>query len=291
MCEAVGADVAMYLRHRFRQRIGPHSSALVPAGVAVASPRTLAPWSRSPPTTATTSLSSGASSMSTKSSVIASWRRSACRSGSLEGAVVAVFGLTFKAHTDDLRDSPDWRLCTISPPRVRCTRSRSDDHRSAEAVSAAYVGDSRQFAHRCADPYQGCDRCTGLAVLTEWPQYAELDFQRLADVMAPTSAVVDGRNLLCPIWYEGGPDLRRRGTQLAEFSELDSRASRSSRLPSSPPPLRFGVSPSSWARTPRAGGANHEHWLVEHSGLRGTNELTDCIALLIYDAGPWRVWS
>ena len=50
----------------------------------------------------------------------------------------------------------------------------------------------------CADPFEAATGAPVVAVLTEWPQYAELDLQRLADVMAPDAAIVDARNLLSP---------------------------------------------------------------------------------------------
>ena len=50
----------------------------------------------------------------------------------------------------------------------------------------------------CPDPFEAATGAQVVAVLTEWPQYADLDFQRLADLMAPNAAIVDARNLLSP---------------------------------------------------------------------------------------------
>ena len=49
----------------------------------------------------------------------------------------------------------------------------------------------------CDDPYAACEGANALVVLTEWPQFAELDLEKVAAVMA-RPAIVDTRNLLEP---------------------------------------------------------------------------------------------
>ena len=123
--------------------------------------------------------------------------RSAVEADTLAGVEVAVWGLTFKANTDDLRDSPALaiaRRLVEEGARVRAfdpTTGESDDPR-LRGIDVV------------ADPYEACADAAVLAVLTEWDQFRWLDFERVKALMA-TPAVVDARNLLDPA------AMRRRG--------------------------------------------------------------------------------
>ena len=113
--------------------------------------------------------------------------------GSLDGAVVAVWGLTFKARTDDLRDSPALRVIDLL--RRKGARVQAFD----PAVSHGIEGiDVRP------DAYAACDGAAVLAVLTEWDDFRWLDFDKVKEGLA-RAAVVDARNLLDPA------ALRRKG--------------------------------------------------------------------------------
>jgi len=104
--------------------------------------------------------------------------------GSLQGVTVAVWGLTFKAGTDDLRDSP--ALAIVE----RLT--------AAGATVQAYDPTVRRDLPgmtTCVDPYGACEGASTLAVLTEWDEFRWLDFDKIGAVMA-RRAVVDARNLL-----------------------------------------------------------------------------------------------
>ncbi len=104
--------------------------------------------------------------------------------GSLEGAVVAVWGLTFKARTDDLRNSPSLAICH---ELVR----RGAKVRAFDPTVAGPLPDIDVWP----DPYQACDGAVVLAVLTEWDDFRWLDLDRVGAAMA-SRAIVDARNLL-----------------------------------------------------------------------------------------------
>jgi UDPglucose 6-dehydrogenase len=119
--------------------------------------------------------------------------------GDLTGVPIAVWGLTFKANTDDLRDSPALEIAgrlIDGGARVRAYDPAADE-RTQSAVTGLEV---------VADPYDACADARVLAVLTEWDQFRWLDFDRVAAAMA-TPVVVDARNLL------DAPALRHRGFQ------------------------------------------------------------------------------
>ena len=107
--------------------------------------------------------------------------------GSVEGCPVAVWGLTFKARTDDLRESP--ALSVIERLRERGAVVRAFD----PAVQAPLPG-----IEVCADPYAACDGSAVLAVLTEWDEFRRLDFSKVSGLLT-SPRVVDARNLLDPV--------------------------------------------------------------------------------------------
>jgi UDPglucose 6-dehydrogenase len=108
----------------------------------------------------------------------------AAAGGSLEGVTVAAWGLTFKARTDDLRESP--ALAVIARLRARGAVVQAYDPTVRGPLPDL---DVRQ------DPYAACEGATVLVVLTEWDELRWLDFDKVGSVMAGRH-VVDARNLL-----------------------------------------------------------------------------------------------
>ena len=104
--------------------------------------------------------------------------------GSLEGATIAVWGLTFKARTDDLRDSP--ALAIIDELRQRGALVRAFD----PTVKAELRG-----MEICLDAYETCEGADVVAVLTEWDDFRWIDPDRVANLVS-SRQVVDARNLL-----------------------------------------------------------------------------------------------
>ncbi|MFI9009293.1 UDP-glucose dehydrogenase family protein [Actinosynnema sp. NPDC053489] len=104
--------------------------------------------------------------------------------GELAGVPLGLLGLTFKAGTDDLRDSPALAVAALlAEEGARLTGY--DPCVTADCGLVRVVG-SAEAAARGAD---------GLVVLTEWPEFAELDWPNLATAMA-RPVIVDTRNLL-----------------------------------------------------------------------------------------------
>jgi len=107
--------------------------------------------------------------------------------GSVAGVTVAVWGLTFKANTDDRRDSPSLEI--IRRLIERGARVQAFD----PTVKADGTDEGGMVV--CADPYAACDGASVLAVLTEWDEFKWLDLDKVASLMA-APRVVDARNLL-----------------------------------------------------------------------------------------------
>jgi UDPglucose 6-dehydrogenase len=118
--------------------------------------------------------------------------------GSLRDVPVAVWGLTFKANTDDLRDSPALVVCTRLLEEG--ARVRAYDPAAGEAAGAL-VADLDVVT----DPYEAVRDTRLLALLTEWDEFRWLDFGRVVSAMEPPRGLVDARNVLDPA------AMRRRG--------------------------------------------------------------------------------
>jgi len=104
--------------------------------------------------------------------------------GDIEGKQVAAWGLTFKARTDDLRESPS--LAVLGRLAARGAKVRAYDPAVRGPLDGIEV---------VADPYDACDGADVLLVLTEWDELKWLDLDEVKARMAQP-AVVDARNLL-----------------------------------------------------------------------------------------------
>lgn len=104
---------------------------------------------------------------------------------------LAVWGLAFKAWTDDVRESP--ALASIQMFMERKMRIRAFDPQAME-TAAAELGDSVMF---CEDGYQALEGADALVVFTDWPQFRTPDFDMLASKLR-RKLIFDGRNLYDP---------------------------------------------------------------------------------------------
>ncbi len=115
--------------------------------------------------------------------------------GSVDGTTVGVWGLTFKANTDDRRDSPSLQVARRLV-ELGAKVQAFDPTVAANEAGEAGPEDLRDFILR-ADPYEAATGAAVVVVLTEWDEFRWLDFARLLTVMGVPS-IVDARNLLDP---------------------------------------------------------------------------------------------
>jgi UDPglucose 6-dehydrogenase len=111
--------------------------------------------------------------------------------GSLESVAVAVWGLTFKADTDDRRCSPAAEITG------RLVRAGAKVTAYDPTVATNEEGHDLIGVTLSADPYEACRGAAVVALLTEWDEFRWLDFEKVADLMDHAS-IVDARNLLDP---------------------------------------------------------------------------------------------
>jgi len=111
--------------------------------------------------------------------------------GELKGKTIGLWGLAFKAETDDMRESPAIPL--IESLLAAGARVQAHDPHAMETARAIF-GDRVMYA---ADPYSAAHGADGLAIVTEWLVYRNPDFERLRTLLRHP-LVVDGRNLYDP---------------------------------------------------------------------------------------------
>jgi UDPglucose 6-dehydrogenase len=108
--------------------------------------------------------------------------------GSLNGKKIAVLGLAFKPGTDDVRQAPS----------IDVIRQLVDFGARVNAYDPVAGPNGVQLVPQitlCTDPYECVRGADAVLVVTEWPEFAALDWRRIADLVR-RRLVVDGRNLL-----------------------------------------------------------------------------------------------
>lgn len=113
------------------------------------------------------------------------------RGGSLSKVKLGLLGLTFKAGTDDLRDSPALSVAALLRQAGAKLVGYDPALRSGEAPAGL------EGITLVDDPYRAAEGVEALLVLTEWPEFRTLDWAKLAAVVQ-RPVVVDTRNLLDP---------------------------------------------------------------------------------------------
>src|SRR6266581_2620247 len=112
---------------------------------------------------------------------------SAAFGGALRGKTIAVFGLTFKPNTDDIREAPSIPLITALHDMgalVPAFDPVGMEHAKAILPDVVY----------CDGPYTCADGSDGVVIVTEWEQFRALDFNLMKQRMA-CPLLVDLRNI------------------------------------------------------------------------------------------------
>jgi len=123
-------------------------------------------------------------------------RRLRARLGSLENKVIAVWGLTFKGGTEDVRQSPAMDVVELLRNEGAIVRAYDPAVEvGSQRVPAALRGALQPTA---LDAVRGAD---ALAVLTDWPELTAVPLAQVAEAMRG-KVVFDGRNLLEPVAVE-----------------------------------------------------------------------------------------
>jgi len=107
--------------------------------------------------------------------------------GNVEGSRIAVWGLTFKAGTDDLRRSP----------ALDIARRLAALGASVQAYDPTVAAGPLHGIEAHSSSFAACKGADALIIGTEWPEFASVDLAELAAVMG-RPIIIDARNLLDP---------------------------------------------------------------------------------------------
>jgi UDPglucose 6-dehydrogenase len=106
---------------------------------------------------------------------------------------IAVFGAAFKANTSDTRESAALTVCrALLEERAKVVIT--DPHALENARAA--LGEAAEQVVFEPDPYAAAREAHAIALLTEWPQFAELDYEIIHESMVKPAFIFDGRNIL-----------------------------------------------------------------------------------------------
>ena len=121
-------------------------------------------------------------------------KKIAARLGKLKGKKVAVWGLSFKPNTDDIRESP----------ALDIIQKLLDGGAAVTAYDPVAMGAAKEElpgVDYADDPYAAAEGADALAVVTDWNEFKEADFKGLAKAMR-RPLIFDGRNIYDPAKVE-----------------------------------------------------------------------------------------
>jgi UDPglucose 6-dehydrogenase len=125
--------------------------------------------------------------------------------GTVGGKRIAVLGFAFKADTNDTRESPAIRICrdlleegaqlAIYDPKVETSQLGADLQQPEGAAYANAKGGDGQWIS-CGSADDACNGADAVVVLTEWDQFAQLDWSSLGSRMRQPAWVFDTRSVV-----------------------------------------------------------------------------------------------
>jgi len=111
----------------------------------------------------------------------------------LSGQTFAIWGLSFKPNTDDMREAPS--LVIIDGLLARGAKINAYDPVAMQEAQKLYIGNEN--VRFCQELYGATEQADALIIATEWKAFRSPDFQRLKQQM--TNAIIfDGRNIYDP---------------------------------------------------------------------------------------------
>ncbi len=108
--------------------------------------------------------------------------------GNIKGKTIALWGLSFKPNTDDMREAPS--LVIIEKILAAGGKVKAFDPVSTHEAERI-LGNSITF---CNDPYDAIVDADTLMIITEWSEFKLPDFDKIANELK-TKVIFDGRNI------------------------------------------------------------------------------------------------
>ncbi len=120
----------------------------------------------------------------------------------VNGKRIAMLGFAFKKDTNDTRETAamyvgrdlldEQAVLAIHDPKVSPEQMFKDLKESKTDAD----GNPNKQIEICEDPYVAAKGAHGLAIMTEWDSFKELDFKKIYEGMYKPAFVFDGRNIL-----------------------------------------------------------------------------------------------
>jgi len=112
----------------------------------------------------------------------------------IDGKTLGVLGLSFKPGTDDIRESPSLRI--IEKLRAEGARLRLFDPQAMPAARTVLPEEEGKLTY-CSSACEVAQGAEALLLLTDWPEFLELDLRTLRSQMV-IPILIDGRNAMDP---------------------------------------------------------------------------------------------
>jgi UDPglucose 6-dehydrogenase len=106
--------------------------------------------------------------------------------GDISGKTVAVWGLAFKANTDDTRSSP----------AIELIASLIDLGAAVRVFDPVANSNEIENVKLCKSALEACEGASALAVLTEWEEFSKVDVNEVALAMGGNPIIFDTRGIL-----------------------------------------------------------------------------------------------
>jgi UDPglucose 6-dehydrogenase len=110
--------------------------------------------------------------------------------GPLRGKTLAIWGLSFKPNTDDLREAPS--LTILPALTAKGARLRAYDPVAMGKAKSVF-----KKIKYCKNPYEAAQGADAVLILTDWNEFKQVDFQKLK-ALVKQPILVDGRNMYDP---------------------------------------------------------------------------------------------
>lgn len=108
--------------------------------------------------------------------------------GSVKGKILTVLGLSFKPQTDDMREARS--IVLIQKLEKLGAKIKAYDPKATNNAKKIL-----KKVKYCPDAYEALKESSALILVTEWPEFKELDFEKIKTLMKER-VVIDGRNFL-----------------------------------------------------------------------------------------------
>ena len=112
--------------------------------------------------------------------------------GDINGKKFAIWGLSFKPKTDDMREAPSIEIMKA----LHSAGATIAAHDPVAMEEAKHMGVT-EYATLCDDNFDTLHDADGLVLVTEWLNYREPDFKQMKSMMR-TPVIFDGRNVYNP---------------------------------------------------------------------------------------------